>query len=981
MTHTETEPAAAALAARLAEGAPETDAGGDRPFLLDGDGAWLVRAGRVDVFAVPLRDGAPAGSRTHLFRVEAGGLLLGTGGAGEGVGLLAVGGTGTRVSPVERLRLRAAAIDPARAGALAALLDEWVDRLCAAVSRDAVPDGTVELEPEGELPAGARHVRPRARVAWVRHREGASLFLGREGLRVNGDFTPLSRRAWMEVASPAALEVRDTAGVLADGDAWDGLARLHALVLGVAARLAEEAAREERERLRRKAAAGRGVLRGAMARLAGTLDAKGDPARMRLREAEDGAPADDHLLAAARIVGAAAGVTIRPYPREKGAPAPRDPLAALARASRVRTRQVVLREGWWREDGGPLLGFLAEDGRPVALVPDPRGRYRLRDPRERGDVPVDSAGVADRVGPIAHAFYRPFADEALRLRDVVRFGLAGCGKDLARVFGWSAAAALLSLVTPIATGMIFNDIIPGAERGQLAQLTLALVVIAGATLLFRLAAGVALVRIEGKMGGATQAAVWDRVLGLPMPFFRPYTAGDLATRAMGIDAIRQQLSGATVTAVLGGLFSLVHFALLYHYAPRMAVWATGLILLSIAATALASRVQIASEHRIAALQARLSGAVLQYLSSIAKLRTAAAEGQAFALWARGFSEQRQLQFRARSVGNLVSAFNAGFPVIASLVLYAVALPLMGRAEDPLRTGDFMAFMSSFATCLAGMLGASQALLGAMNVVPLYEQARPILETLPEVDTAKADPGVLTGAIDIERVVFRYSEDGPPILRDVSMRIQPGEFVAFVGPSGSGKSTLLRLLLGFETPESGAVYYDGRELAGLDAQAVRRQIGVVLQNGRLMSGDIFTNIMGSTPGTQADAWEAARMAGFDEDIRAMPMGMHTVVSEGGGTLSGGQRQRLMIARAIVQRPRILFFDEATSALDNRTQAIVTESLDRLSATRVVIAHRLSTILHADRIFVIQAGRIVQTGTYAELIAQEGLFAELAKRQLA
>jgi ABC-type bacteriocin/lantibiotic exporter with double-glycine peptidase domain len=280
-----------------------------------------------------------------------------------------------------------------------------------------------------------------------------------------------------------------------------------------------------------------------------------------------------------------------------------------------------------------------------------------------------------------------------------------------------------------------------------------------------------------------------------------------------------------------------------------------------------------------------------------------------------------------------------------------------------------------------MLTASTALLGTLAVIPLYEQAKPILTSLPEVDTAKADPGVLAGDIELEHLVFRYQADGPPVLRDVTIRIRAGEFVAFVGPSGSGKSTLLRLLLGFEVPEAGAVYYDGQELAGLDIQSVRRQIGVVLQNGRLMSGDIFTNITGSSPATLDDAWEAARMAGFDEDIKSMPMGMHTVVSEGGGTLSGGQRQRLMIARAIVQRPRILFFDEATSALDNRTQSIVSTSLDRLQATRIVVAHRLSTIVHADRIYVVEAGRVVQSGTYEQLISQDGLFAELAARQLA
>jgi ATP-binding cassette subfamily C protein len=266
-------------------------------------------------------------------------------------------------------------------------------------------------------------------------------------------------------------------------------------------------------------------------------------------------------------------------------------------------------------------------------------------------------------------------------------------------------------------------------------------------------------------------------------------------------------------------------------------------------------------------------------------------------------------------------------------------------------------------------------------VPLYEQAKPILMTRAEVDTAKADPGRLAGGIDAQHMSFRYQEDGPPVLRDVSFTIHPGEFVAFVGPSGSGKSTIFRMLLGFETPESGAVYFDGQDLAGLDLPEVRSQTGVVLQNGKLMPGDIFTNIIGSAPLTLDDAWEAARMAGLDGDVKAMPMGMHTVISEGGGTLSGGQRQRLMIARAIVRRPKILLFDEATSALDNRTQAIVSESLDRLQATRIVVAHRLSTIINADRIYVVEAGRTVQTGTYAELLDEDGPFAELAKRQIA
>jgi ATP-binding cassette subfamily C protein len=363
---------------------------------------------------------------------------------------------------------------------------------------------------------------------------------------------------------------------------------------------------------------------------------------------------------------------------------------------------------------------------------------------------------------------------------------------------------------------------------------------------------------------------------------------------------------------------------------------------------------------------------------IAKLRVAGAESRAFAVWAGRFTAQRSVAFRARTIGNGLAVFNAAFPAVTSIALFA-AIALAGQGARS--TGAVLAFVAAFGGLLAAVLTMSASILSALQVIPLFENARPILETEPEALAGDADPGRLSGALAIRGVSFRYHPDGPPILREITLEVAPGEFVAVVGPSGSGKSTLLRLLLGFETPESGAIFYDGRELAGLDLQAVRRQIGVVLQHGRLMPGDIFSNIAGSSTLTLDDAWEAAALAGLDEDIRAMPMGMHTVVGETGSTFSGGQRQRLMIARAIVARPRILLFDEATSALDNRTQAIVSASLEQLQATRLVIAHRLSTIANADRIYVLEAGRIAQRGTYDELARQEGPFQELMRRQLA
>ncbi len=295
------------------------------------------------------------------------------------------------------------------------------------------------------------------------------------------------------------------------------------------------------------------------------------------------------------------------------------------------------------------------------------------------------------------------------------------------------------------------------------------------------------------------------------------------------------------------------------------------------------------------------------------------------------------------------------------------------------TGTFLAFNAAFGTFISGTTSLSRTVVDILEVLPLWERAQPILQAIPEVDGSKSDPGRLSGRVEIKNVVFRYRNDGPLTVDDVSLRAEPGEFIALVGPSGSGKSTLFRLLLGFDTPESGSIHYDGQELAGLDVNAVRRQLGVVLQGSRLMSASIFENISSNAVLTMDEAWEAAKMAGLADDITAMPMGMHTVVSEGGTNLSGGQRQRLLIARSLALRPRILLFDEATSALDNKTQAIVSESLEKLNVTRIVVAHRLSTIRNADRIYVLQNGRLVQEGNFNQLAHKEGLFSQLIQRQ--
>jgi NHLM bacteriocin system ABC transporter ATP-binding protein len=472
--------------------------------------------------------------------------------------------------------------------------------------------------------------------------------------------------------------------------------------------------------------------------------------------------------------------------------------------------------------------------------------------------------------------------------------------------------------------------------------------------------------------------VWDRLLGLPVSFFRDYSSGDLAQRSLGIAVIRQTITGSTLTAILSGIFSIFSFALLFYYSFNLALLATGLVLCACALSIFCGVLQVRRQRKISVLNGNISSLLLQFINGMAKFRVSGTERRAFAVWSREFSSLQQQTLKARHVTNGFTVFASVFPLAALAVIFLFHQQFMSAGQ--ISTGDFLAFLAAFLQFLTAALMLSSALVSALNVVPIYERAKPIFAAIPEVTDVKVDPGKLTGMIEVSHVSFRYKPETPLVLRDLSIRIMPGQFVAFVGASGCGKSTLFRMLLGFETPESGSVYFDGQDVSGLDIQAVRRQIGVVLQSSRPISGSIFENIVGSAPLSVEDAWQAARLAGIAPDIERMPMGMHTHLGDGGGSISGGQRQRLMIARAIVGRPRILLFDEATSALDNHTQAVVSRSLESLQATRIVIAHRLSTIVKADKIFVMDKGTIVDDGTYDELISRDGIFRDLASRQM-
>jgi NHLM bacteriocin system ABC transporter ATP-binding protein len=489
--------------------------------------------------------------------------------------------------------------------------------------------------------------------------------------------------------------------------------------------------------------------------------------------------------------------------------------------------------------------------------------------------------------------------------------------------------------------------------------------------------------LQGKLGASIQTALWDRVLSLPLSFFRKYASGDLAMRGLSISQIRTILTSTALSSLSSVIFSIASFGLLFYYSPRLAISALLLTGFAVLVVGFCTYRQLQLQRKAWSEKGFISGLLQEFMTAIAKLRIAGAEPRAFATWVQAFIQQKVLDYSTARVNRLGTVFTATYLPLCLAVLFFVnsSSSVTGQTGNSVSTGHFLAFIAAFGQFLGAVLSLSATAASCLSAVPLYERMLPILRETPELLEERPDIGDLVGGIDCVRLAFQYQPDTPFILRDITFSIRPGEYIAFVGPSGCGKSTLCRLLLGLEEPQVGAIYFDGRDLASVDPRSLRRRVGSVLQGSTLASGTIFENIRGGAPITLEDAWEAVRLVGLEKAIKKMPMGMYTLINEQGSGLSGGQRQQVLIARAIVRRPRILVFDEATSALDNESQAIVSNSLKELKATRIAIAHRLSTIIEADRIFVMDDGKIVQSGTYKELVRQPGLFGKFAQRQLA
>jgi NHLM bacteriocin system ABC transporter ATP-binding protein len=793
---------------------------------------------------------------------------------------------------------------------------------------------------------------------------------GIPGRLTAGAHVCLTEHDWLVADQDSQVTATSTAELLADGRLWSRLlAHLTSLLIALDWRV-EHQRQAERAALAREAGDRDAARHAAATGFAAVV--RDTPLRLA------GAAADPAPLAAVRLVAAQLGVTVRAPASGADRGRRLGAVQRVAQASGLRTRNVRLEGRWWRRDLGPMVGYQLVDAaqRPVALLRH-RGRYVLALPEQTRTVPV-TAAVAATLVTDAVVLYRPVPDGVRGVAGLLRLAALGGRRDVVTIAATGVLVAALGLLVPVLTGAVLGTFAVQGRRDLVVQG--ALLVIVGALVAAGLSVvqNLAALRLEGRAAAGLQAAVWARLLALPASFFTRFSTGQLGTAALGVAAAQEVVSTVLTVATLGLLAGLANLVLAFVYSLRLALVALGLVLVCALGCGAAAVVEVRWQRRIAGQEQKLASRVYQLLGGIAKLRVAAAEERAYAVWAGEFAAGRGLAASARRVQDLVTTFNAAYPLACALVIFTV---VGGPLRGSVSLAGFVAFYTAFTLLVGAVVQFTGVMITATNILPMLEKLEPILRAEPE-DPTRADPGELTGRVALDRVSFRYGEEGPLVLDDVSISVEPGEFVAIVGATGSGKSTILRLLLGFETPTGGSVRYDGQDLADLDLVAVRRQCGVVLQHGSLLGGDIQANIIGGTSHTIDDAWAAATMAGIATDIAAMPMGMRTVLSGAGTTLSGGQRQRLMIARALIARPRLVFFDEATSALDNPAQQVVAASTQALRATRLVIAHRLSTVTGADRILVLAGGRIVQQGSYPELLADPaGPFARMAATQLA
>ena len=967
------------LAARSGTSVP---CAGNLPVKLDDpDSVWFIDRGAVNLFLVEFKGGTEQAAPQHLLRREAGWLLPGVApderdkDADTTLSLIAKGSPGTLLK-----RVPASLLSQVHPAELAEQADTWLTAITDTLSRFAsyLPRPTALAEPGLTQTLSPGTLSVRRGVVWVSEPpHGASLFMNIVDLAERagtGDpheaLIPLTRTSWLTLFDEATLSGKSSETLAQQGVLLPALASFHAVALALE-RLNRQLAMVDDANLERaRMTSRRTAEKAARQRLFNIYDLPID---------RDAGVEDTSLADALQIIGRHEGIDFKIPVRAGPSDSPIG-LVDVLDVSGVRARRVRFKgeANWWRGDSTALLVFRAEDGQPVALLPGTFGRYRVVDPVSKRSVRM-TADRAGALGDEAWMFYRPLPPENVKPADLLRLALHGSVPDLARLVIAGLPAGMIKLLPALALGFVATHIMAGGSAGALYVVAVGLAGFGLLGALLHLLQSTAMMRLEGRSASRLEAAVWDRLMRLPPSILHRHPAGDLAMSGMTFQNLRDGLQGVVADSLLSVVFLLPVFGVIFFYDTTLGIIALVFSLASLLVTVVLGLRQISPYGRMIRAARRVAGRLFQIVGGIAKLRVENAEGSAFAIWARDYREQKRAEIELSALEGHARAFGAALPFLAGGVLLFATV---GVGERAVPVGDFLVVYVVFIAFQSAVarLGESFGTVAAM--LPAFDQMRPLLAAVPETEVGGEPVEYLGGDVLFDRISFRYDPDGPLVLDDVTIRARPGEFVAIAGESGAGKSTLFRLALGIDRPSAGAVYYDGRDLRHLNLKQVRRKIGAVPQSVGLHPLDLWDNMVGHHDRVATEeVWRAARIAEVEDEIRAMPMGMMTMVGTSGAVLSGGESQRVTIARSVIGNPRLMLFDEATNWLDNESQAKVMRNLTALTSTRVVIAHRLSTLEQADRIYVLQAGRVVQSGSFSELMEVEGVFRELVRRQIA
>ena len=980
----EADPNFASIAELAARSGTPVSCAGNLPVRLDDpDSVWFIERGAVNLFLVERRDGVEQAAPQHLLRRESGWLLPGVvadkahdnGSTDTTLSLVAKGLPGTLLK-----RLPASMLSEADPAALAEQVDTWLTAVTDTLSRFAspVPRATAVAEPGVKQTLGACTLSVRRGVVWVPGPpRGTSVFMdlvdAAELAGTGGPdeaAIPLTRTSWLTLFDGTTLSARSTETLAREGKLLPALAAFHAVAFALERLNRRLAVVDDANLERARTTSRRTAERAARQRLFNLYDL---PIR------RDAGVEDTALADALQVVGRHAGIAFR-IPERSGPHESPVGLVDVLDASGVRARRVRLagEESWWRGDSNAMLAFRAEDGQPVALLPGAFGRYREIDPVSKRSVRM-TADRAQALEPEAWTFYRPLPSGNVKPGDLLRIALHGSGPDLARLVTAGLPGGLVKLLPALALGFVANHVVAGGSVGALYAVAVA---VAGFGLLgglLHLFQSTAMMRLEGRAATRVEAAFWDRLMRLPPSILHRQPAGDLAMSGMTFQNLRDGLQGVVADSLLSVVFLLPVFGVIFFYDATLGTVALAFSLASLLVAAALGMRQVAPHGRMMRAARRVVGRLFQIVGGIAKLRVDNAEGSAFAIWARDYREQKRAELELGALESHSRAFGAALPFLAGGVLL-FAVVTVGDRNVPV--GDFLVVYGVFLAFQSAVARLGESFGTVAATLPAFDQMRPLLAAVPEAEVEGEPVEYLGGDVLFDRISFRYDPDGPLILDDVTIRARRGEFIAIAGESGAGKSTLFRLALGIDRPVGGAVYYDGRDLRRLNLKQLRRHVGAVPQSVGLHPLDLWDNLVSHHEGVGSDeVWTAIRLAELEEQIKAMPMGVLTMVGTSGAVVSGGESQRVTIARSVIRSPRVMLFDEATNWLDNESQAKVMRNLSALTSTRIVIAHRLSTLEQADRIYVLRRGKVVQSGSFRELMGVDGVFRELVKRQIA